>query len=134
MFSRLLESASHAGDFGEQIDEMISDLKREGLAPKKANKIADAARRIAIRFVRAPEQRDVMCWQDALRFARVADTTTDSYLAMLDLTERQLTTFLASGSPGSVSSTDTRAVALLANIHVRNESQTTSPQSTEEEQ
>jgi hypothetical protein len=133
-FTRLLESASNASDFGAEIENMISDLKSEGMPPKEANKIADAARRVAIRFVRVPDDRDTLCWLDALRFARHADATADTYREMLDLTYNELSTFLAAGDKGNVPAMDLKAVALLANIHVKHESQASCAQSAEEEQ
>ncbi|AUT67022.1 protein of unknown function [Paraburkholderia hospita] len=125
-FSRLLESASTASDFGVEIEKMVSDLKGEGMPPKEANRIADAARRIAIRFIHMPEQRDTLCWQEALRFARSADATNETYRAMLEISCGQLSSLLDSRGAGDISSTDIKAVALLANIHVKNESQTPS--------
>jgi hypothetical protein len=84
--------------------------------------------------VRVPDDRDTLCWLDALRFARRADATTCTYREMLDLTYNELSTLIAAGDRGYVPAADLKAVALLANIHVKHESPASGAQSAEEEQ
>ncbi|MBO7822135.1 dsDNA nuclease domain-containing protein [Burkholderia pseudomallei] len=123
-FGKLLEAASAASDFGANIDVIIDDLKREGMPPLEANRLKATARRLAIRFVHTPAERDTLHWHDAVTSARTVKEGVFEYRHMLDLISEDMTALLNVDGGLPISSTEIRALALLATIHVENEPET----------
>jgi len=120
-FGKLLQAASTATDFGANIDAIIADLKLEGLPPIEANRLKVSARRIAIRFVNAPAERDTLRWYEAVASASRIKEGASTYRDMLNMISTDIAALLNVDGRVSISSTEVRALALLATIHVENE-------------
>lgn len=112
-FASMRTASSH-------LDDVIDDLKREGLPARNADKLRAEAGRIQIQMVREPQTREVLLWDCALDLARKYAEAED-YRSALGSISTELRAQAIARSHGPTSEREANAVALLALIHVDQE-------------
>jgi Cap4 dsDNA endonuclease len=112
-FAAMRTASSH-------LDDVIDDLKREGLPARKADKLRAEAGRIQIQMVREPQTREVLLWDHALDLARKYSEAED-YRSALSSISTELQAQAIARLHGPTSDREANAVALLALIHVDQE-------------
>lgn len=119
-FSALVEQFAATRTAAGYLDVVIEGLKSEGMPARAADRLRSEASRIQIQLVREPQTKEILLWEVAVDAAiRCADL--DKYTAAIDEITADLQAQIIAREHGPTSDRETRAVALLAIIHVDQE-------------
>lgn len=127
-FTALLTQLSKVRPITQAIDDIIGDLKAEGVPARTAERIRQEAVRLHTEMARRPECKDALHWKTAVQEARKHQTE-ESYFKLVDVIVGAVKSEYSQIRQDALELSTLRALALLAINHVDEELASSSPES-----
>lgn len=127
-FSIAIQGLAAVKSSVERLQIVVDGLKHDGLPSRAADRLRTQADRVRIQMVRDPQAQDAYSWSLAKDTA-LQKQNSDSYLEMLDQVTQMLEAAALSKGTPFTNEGGARAVALLAIVHVDQQSTPASPSS-----
>ena len=125
-FGLLVQQFASMRSASTQLDNVIDGLKSEGMPARAADRLRSEASRLQILLVRAPQTKEVLLWDIAVKVARQVQEK-NTYTPALNEIRNELLAQALARAHGPTSEREADALALLAIIYVDQE--LTSPDS-----